>query len=318
MNIGEGRGRYCVTPGTLFDEVQKGLVATLKLDGTLLVRFVQNSKVRFRTRGTLSMKMENAHELGQFFNDHPILVDPTYHPGDSILFEWVSPENQIVIKYGKPAIHLIGGVTCFKERPWWDARITLYPLAEVEKVSEEMGIQMVDNFPLNRKSSVEDLIALLDTDKEIEGFVLRFNDGQEMVKLKTEHYFILHALKSKLTTSKLVELWLSWNKPSYEAFEEKFTATYDWETWQWAMPVVSAMFDGVRNAKSIINHVGAFVGLNGELDRKSFALLSQERFNQLRLSLCFILLDKKMIPAKIWQKLILQNCKQMEKTIGDD
>lgn len=313
VNLNEGFDRYKVTEDDVLKHAGKGLWATLKVDGSMLIRFVQDGKVKFRTRGSFGVFLDNAFEVDEFCKEHPLLVDPSYHPEESLLFEWVSPLNPIVIRYDQPQLFLIGAVRYRKDCIWSDADLELYKLKELKVVSGEMNIPLPDFYPLNKPEDVNKLIRDLKSEKEIEGFVLRFNDEQEMVKVKSDHYFILHALKSNLTTVKLVELWQSWNGPDFNSFAEKFQNVYDYECWVWAMPVVSSMYDGVSEVNRIIAHVKEFVESSRALSRKDFALSAQSRFNQYRLSLCFMFWDHKPASPEIVKKLVLQNCKQVEK-----
>jgi len=315
MNLNEGPGRYHVDEKTILNAAKSNLWATLKIDGTLLVRFVQSGKVKWRTRGSFGIGLDNKYELNSIFEAHSILNDPTYRPDDSVLFEWVSPENQIVIKYEKPNIFLIGGIRYDRNSVWNEANPQLYDAQELKMVAKDTGIELVKSFFLKSKSSVEKMIARIRNFKQIEGFVLRFKDHQEMVKVKSEHYFILHALKSNLTTNKLVELWLSWKKPKFNEFKQKFGNTYDFECWEYALPVVSSMYDGISKVNAIVEHVQKFVEERKNADRKVFALEAQSRFNQIRLTLCFLFYDSEEIPDRLILKLVLQNCKQIDRSM---
>ncbi len=318
MNLNEGVGEYKVTEKDILDRAGKDLIATLKIDGSLLVRFVHNGKVRFRTRGSLGVFVDNAHEVKQFCEENPRLLDPKLLPGLSVLFEWVSPDNQIVIKYKQPHLFLTGAVVYDRNRPWHDARLRLLSMKELKQIQEDLEVELVHHYELHSKSEVADLIQDLQTNREIEGFALRFDNEQQLVKVKGEHYFILHALRSNLTTNKLIELWICWNRPKYAEYAQEFISIYDYECWTWAMPAVSSMFDGVREANGIVAHVKAFVDGNSYLPRKEFALLSQKRFNQLRLALCFTFYDHREVENKTWSKLVIQHCKQFEMQCVDD
>jgi hypothetical protein len=318
MNLGEGCDRYHVDEDDVLKRAGKDLRATLKIDGSLLIRYVQDGQVKFRTRGSFGVHLDNAFEIDEFKKQYPLLGDPSYRPDDSLLFEWVSPFLTIVIRYDQPQIFLIGAVRYHKDRVWYNADPKLYTLEELNVVSEEMGIPLTDFYPLKTPDEVSKLIKNLESEKSIEGFVLRWNNDQEMVKVKASHFLILHALKSNLTTAKLVELWQSWEEPEFNDFAERFQAAYDFECWVWAMPVASSMFDGIYTARKIVAHVREFVEARRGLGRKEFALESQSRFNQLRLSLCFILWDHKPVDKELMKKLILQNCKQVERRMFSD
>jgi len=115
-----------------------------------------------------------------------------------------------------------------------------------------------------------------------------------------------------LTTSMLIDLWCQWGKPKYGEYAKLFDAAYDFECWQWALPAVSSMFDGIKVAQRIMEHIERFVEENRELDRKDFALLAQQKYDGVRLAACFTLLDRKELKDEFWKKLILQNCKDVE------
>lgn len=317
MNLGEGNGKYHVDAKDLLDRTND-LYATLKVDGSLLIRYVDDDDVvRFRTRGSLQVGLDNAYELEEFFEQYPRLRDPEFYPNDSILFEWVSPANKIVISYNEPAIFLIGGIQYEPNVPWWDANPRLFTVDELVDVSENLEVPMVQVYPLRTADQVTKLIEDLKQNLDIEGFVLRFDKCQRMVKIKTEHYCTLHALRSQLTTALLIDFWRQWGKPSFKEYAEKFEKAYDFECWHWALPAVSSMYDGVRVATRIYDHIVRFVEENKGLARKDFALLAQQKYDSVRLAACFTLLDGKEVSGEFWKKLILQNCKEVEMRMFD-
>lgn len=314
MNMGEGCGTYNVSETELLKMGAGGtdLYATLKIDGTLLIRYVKDGEVRWRTRGSLQVGLDNASEIDEFIKQNPKLGDPTLYAFSSVLFEWATPTNRIVLGYPEPKLYLIGGVNYIRDVPWCDAKPALFNIPALKDAAIFLEVETTPIYPLASAKEVEKLIADLKNNTEIEGFVIRFDNGQRLTKVKTEHYFTLHALRSNLTTSKLVELWLQWDKPNYQEYADKFEMAYDYECWEWALPAVSSMYDGVRQAQNCYTYVQKFVETNRHLGRKEFALASQERFNGLQLALCFSLLDGKEVKDDFWLKMILRNCKQVE------
>lgn len=312
MNLGEGVGKFNVDERELLERAGQDLYATLKIDGSLLIRYVQDGQVKWRTRGSLRIGLDNASEIEYFCVEYPLLADPAFCPDISLLFEWVSPLNKIVISYVRPQLFLIGGVAFDRGVKWWEANLRLLSMKELADVEVALGVEMPDYYLLNSEREVTRLIEDLKADTTIEGFVLRFDQGQRLVKIKTEHYRTLHALRSCLTTSMLIDLWCQWGKPSYVEYAKLFDAAYDFECWQWAMPGVSSMFDGIRVAERIMAHIRSFVEENRHLIRKDFALLAQQKYDSVRLATCFMLLDGKEPKDESWKKLILQNCKEVE------
>jgi hypothetical protein len=319
FNINEGPREFQITQDNLLDQIDRGkpLLATLKIDGSLLIRFVHNGKVRFRTRGSMEVGLDNKDEIDVFLKEYPKLGDPTYYPTMSLLFEWTSPKNQIVIKYDIPELTLVGAVLHGKGIKWYDTEFDLIDINGLKKISGDTGISCVKHFNLKNRADVLDLIEKLKTEKEIEGYVIRMNNDQDIVKVKSDNYFILHALKSNLNTESLIDLFLSWNKPEFKEFEERFIASYDYETWAVAMPAVSSIYDGIKVANRILLHIENFVleYQNGFLEaktRKEFALLAKQKYSGEKLSTCFSILDKKQINKNAFKTWVLQNCKQYE------
>lgn len=312
MNMGEGVGKYNVAAQDLLDRAGQDLYATLKIDGSLLIRFVQDGEVRWRTRGSLRVGLDNRSEIDYFCASHPLLADPDFYPDLSLLFEWVSPLNKIVINYDHPQLFLIGGVRFDKGVKWWDANLRLLDIAELQTIEALLGVELPDYYVLNSQAEVTRLIDDLRADTSIEGFVVRFDGGQQLVKLKTEHYCTLHALRSSLTTAMLIDLWLQWDKPSFQVYADLFDKAYDFECWKCALPGASSMYDGIKVVQRIYDHIVRFVEENRQLSRKDFALLAQRQYDGQRLSACFTLLDNKPVSGDFWKKLILQNCKQVE------
>jgi len=80
-----------------------------KMDGSLLIRSVIDGKVHLRTRGS--------HTLGEGFKEpieeliskkYPNLMDPTKDSRYSILFEYTSPDNLVVLQYEEPQLTVLG------------------------------------------------------------------------------------------------------------------------------------------------------------------------------------------------------------------
>lgn len=313
MNMGEGVGDYKITREAILSRAGKdgGVCATLKIDGSMLVRFVQDGEVRFRTRGWLGVR-EGSDEIDGFCKDNPTLLDPSFATDDSLLFEWTSPKRQIVLRYDKPGLTMIGGVRHERGIRWDEADITLYTPDEVLVVAEAGGFQCMEFMPIRSRDDFEHLLLSLRNNPHIEGYVIRIDGGQRMAKIKTQNYLTLHALKEGVTSARLARLWTEWERPSFSGYREMFLRYFDWECWQASMPGVSLMFRGVREAEAAVAHVKAFVSERRGANRGGFAREAQERFQRHHMPIIFSLFDGKPVPDEAWQKLVLQNCKQVE------
>jgi len=194
--------------------------------------------------------------------------------------------------------------------PWYDNKFSLLTIDELEGISGDLGISCVEHFNLNNQSEIKDLIEKLKSEKEIEGYVLRFNNEQELVKIKSDHYFILHSLKSNLTSESLVDLFLNWGKPSFKDFENKFQSTFDYETWVTILPAASSIIDACKIADDTYNHILNLVEENRSLTRPMFAELVKQKYSGEKLALCFSLMDHKPIKSNFYKTIILQNIKE--------
>jgi len=100
--------------------------------------------------------------------------------GYTPLFEYVSWDNRIVLKYSKPELRFIG------VRDNYDGRF--------ENVYDKKW-----SLPVNATKIVEytldELIEKSKTEEDKEGWVVKFEDGQ-MIKIKTEWYFRLHGIRT--------------------------------------------------------------------------------------------------------------------------
>lgn len=313
MNMGEGVGDYKVTREAILSRVGKddSLCATLKIDGSMLVRFVQDGAVRFRTRGWLGIR-DGSAEIDEFCADNPTLLDPSFAPDDSLLFEWTSPERQIVLRYDRPGLTLIGGVRHERGIRWDKANILLYTPNEVQTCATAGGFPCMEFTPIRSRDDFENLLLSLCNNPDIEGYVIRIDGGQRMAKVKTQNYLTLHALKEGVTSARLAKLWTEWGRPTFTEYKEMFLRYFDWECWQASMPGVSSMFRGVREAEAAMAHIERFVAERRGRTVAASPGEAQGKFQKHHMPVIFAMFDGKAVPDESWQKLVLQNCKQVE------
>lgn len=317
LNLGESIGSEIgITTKELLKV--KNPIATLKIDGSLIIRYVRDGTVKFRTRGSLDDNFECwQKDIEVFKNKYPLLFDPGILPNQSVLLEYVSPDNQIVIKYDEPEIFMIGCVSYDKNKSWENANFKLHTMESIKFMADEMRIPCTLFFNIQNEEELDNLLEKIKHYKDTEGYVIRFDNEQQLVKCKSLRYIKLHALKSNLDTQHMVEVWLDSNRKTFKEFKEYFETLYDFETFQYCLPIISAMFDGINETYKQIEHVKKFVELNKHNPRKEFALLAQKRFNSYNLSMCFMFLDNKNIDDRTLKKLVLQKSKHISKRIFD-
>jgi len=313
FNLGMGPLDLNIGLADVAKAVDRGdALATLKLDGSLLIRSVYKGKVILRTRGSFTYEhLDNAFEMEEFKRKYPLLFDPIFAYNYSLLLEWVSPNNVIVIKYPEPELVIVGAV---------DHRTMSYVRAEELKAFAEMtdmtDMKMVDFFPLTKKGW-EDLYANLDSNHEVEGYVIRLNNEQRLVKVKCAPYLTKHSLKSRLDSETLADMYFQYGRPDFSGFVTEFGKSFDEEVAMWAMPAIASLYDGVRELNAIERHITEKVAKRreGGLSRKEFAIVTQNEYGKTKKFAFAMNLflgihgDKN---DKLLKSILLQNTKQIE------
>lgn len=305
FNLGTGPESLQISVDDVVKECGKGAVATLKLDGSLLIRSVFKGKVILRTRGSHSYeRLANAAEMDIFRYMYPNLFLPFAYTNYSLLFEWVSPDNVIVLKYPEPALTLIGGV--------WNHSLRYLTIKELAPVANLIEVPLVEHFNLTTEGW-DKLNARLESDQEIEGYVIRLHGEQDLVKVKCLPYLTKHGLKSSLTTEKLADMWFQQGQPDYEIFKLKFIADFDEETFLWAHGAISSLFDGAKEFIRIIEHMGQKAAERRAFTQKDAALAGIAEYGQTkRFAVYMNLWQGKPVKVELLKSILLQNIRQVE------
>jgi hypothetical protein len=181
-------------------------------------------------------------------------------------------------------------------------------------LAEVLGVPVVEWYKLDSKG-LEDLMGRLTTEQRIEGWVVRLNHGQTLVKIKCDPYLAKHRLKSNLTSDSLADIWISQGRPDYQTFVRNFGEQFDEETAAWALPVISKMFDGVKELNKIVAVIEEKVkdGQQKRLSRKDFAMSMQSQYGVTKkFALCMNLWTGHTNNDELLKGILLQNTKQFE------
>jgi hypothetical protein len=161
---------------------------TAKEDGTLIIRSVWNGKVIWRTR--------NSFDLGPFHDpvmelvrQNQYLSYPTFWEYSHMLFEYVSPANQIVIQYKEPQLILLAIREAHKILPFWYS---------VENCWVEFSITPIRSVLLDSKTPTEMQKEITELEQQCiwdcEGVVVRTPDGL-MSKIKGNEYLRIYRMR---------------------------------------------------------------------------------------------------------------------------
>lgn len=195
-----------VTTASILEAIRNNqkIVATLKVDGSLLIRSVYKDNLILRTRGSFSYEHHEttAPEMAEFRQRYPRLFDTSlYNERIHLLFEWVTPANQIVIRYEKPELTLLGAI---QENHGGVKRYLT--IDELKPIAVDLGIQLVDHFEITNIKDWYNFYQTTIDHREIEGYVLRMEGEQKLVKVKAKLYLAKHSLKSELSYKKMVDM----------------------------------------------------------------------------------------------------------------
>ena len=295
-NYGENPDNFPV-PNSL-----KNTTVVEKLDGSTLIVSKYKGQYILRTRGTVDAStMANGFEL-ELFKSTILskLQDNNDTWGYSIIWEWLSPINKIVLSYGdEPMWKLIGFINH-----------TDYSLA-----TQDMLDLMAKKYDLLRPeiytfTDITDMLQIVDKWQDREGVCLYSKNGQTIHKIKASKYLLLHHLKSELSSlEKIMDVWLEQGMPDYNTFYNYIFTTFDFELAEQIKGMISRIVDGKKEVNKIVDGMNSFVNnrLRSLPTRKEQAQLVISSYGETnRASFLFKLLDGKSLGKEEYKKLMFQ------------
>ena len=266
-----------------------------KLDGSLLICSWYKGNFIYRTRGTFDVyQFDNSSEVTQLREKYNIdsVLDITVRDKGTLLFEWTTPSNKIVLNYDKPDLTLVGYI--FHDDYTYADQETLDNIAKLFKWNRpgRYDFNKIDNL-----KCVKDWI-------DVEGICMYYNDGQSILKIKSFDYLKKHSFKSNLNWERLVNMYWDW-KESFEYDSDMFfkhiSDLYDFELRKYVEDLYEKKLlkvNGEYNWSASIAY--DFFEKNKYLTRKDYALKLQEQFNQKPFvrTLAFKYLDGKLPDSK--------------------
>jgi hypothetical protein len=198
-----------------------------KEDGTLCIRSIINDKLVLRTRGTMygDSTMDNKEPFNKRFmkvmvEKYPKMLDTSIEPDKSLLFEYISPDNMIVVKYKEADLIFLGYVSHN------DLHIGTWE--EIEEVAQRYGLNLVNLHQLSTRSPIK----IVETINEwnTEGIVVRCCNDQVFVKIKSAQYLANHKLKYSMNYEMILEFIWNYDIKNEEGFVDLLKRCgWDWE-----------------------------------------------------------------------------------------
>lgn len=170
-----------------------------KIDGSCLIVSLYKGEVIIRTRGTFNaLTLENGHEL-KAFKEAITNIFKTRYADEiqtcyfSLIFEWLSPTNQIVIKPEKLEFYFTNIINHTDYSYCRPNELDYYFynfFGDLKRI-----FLKVPNYYVSNNSNLEAIIKEISQKKNSEGFVAYFDKGQCLKKIKTDWYLKFHYLK---------------------------------------------------------------------------------------------------------------------------
>ena len=280
----------------------KNATVVEKLDGSTLIVSKYNGQYILRTRGTVDAStMANGFEL-ELFKSTILnkLQDNNDTWGYSIIWEWLSPINKIVLSYGdEPIWKLIGFINHIN-----------YSLAQ-----QDMLDAMAKKYDLLRPeiytfTDISDMLQIVDKWQDKEGVCLYSKNDQVIHKIKASKYLLLHHLKSELSSlEKVLDVWLEQGMPDYQTFYNYIFTTFDFELAEQIKGTISRICDAKKEVDMIVSGMNDFV--NNRLKTLPTRKLQAEQVisaygNTNRAAFLFKILDNRPLGKEEYKKLLFQ------------
>jgi T4 RnlA family RNA ligase len=157
---------------------------SIKEDGSLVAfMMTPDGKLFSKTiRGFDNDQAVGAYNLLHEWEDHVLWVKEILNFNITPLFEYVSWDNRIVLKYSKPELRFIGGRD--------NDSGTFFPASTFENVPKTIFV-----IP-KVEATLDELIERAKVEEDKEGWVAMFKDGT-WIKIKTAWYFHLHGIRTE-------------------------------------------------------------------------------------------------------------------------
>lgn len=274
-----------------------------KIDGSTLIISKHNGQLIARTRGTVDAQdLETGSEIPDLMDKYPKVFDNEYlDNGYSVITEWVTPNNRIVIDYPEPDIYLIA-IVDHKD-------YSLLSQSKLDEIALEWDIKRPYTHSYN---SVKEMLDDVPTWKEEEGVCVYCNKGQDIRKLKADYYLKLHRLKSELGSyERVVDFYFENDQPSYSDFYSIVVNEIDYEVAERIRGDLSIIVDNMKEVNRIIDNMKEYVKNNKYKSRKEFALDVQQKWGKIsRAGMLFTILDKGELKKDQVKKLLWQVSKK--------
>jgi RNA ligase len=246
-----------------------------KLDGSMIAPFIVNGEMIWGTKMGATDVAQPVEEFVKNNPDYITFASGLLQAGFTPIFEWCSRKQRIVLDYREDQLVL----TAIRK-----IRTGVYETHEsLQDFAEVFGIPLVRAY--EPETDMKEFLEMVRDMEDVEGFVVRFNDGH-MLKLKCHWYLQIHKAKEAILQDRnIVELILDEklddvkaHLPQEDRFElDRFEHLFNIE---------------VASACMTIERILEGIATDG-VDRKTFALEIAPNFSQFDRAAVFSCWDDK-------------------------
>lgn len=219
-----------------------------KLDGSCLIVSKYKGELIIRTRRALAETMLNGHEIALFKQKYPDVFNCPLLEYATLIFEWLTPTNIIVVRHEEADIKLIGCID--------HATYKYYTQENLDNIAANIGVQRPKYF------AYDTIQAMLDNIKDLkgeEGVVVYYGNGQHIRKVKSDWYLSVHNFRNAMNLKNIVELYLVNGMPIYQDFCTLILNQFQYEGFMMAQPLISQICDAMKTVKKIIDGMRFFI-----------------------------------------------------------
>jgi len=268
-----------------------------KLDGSLLIISKYKGELIIRTRGTVDARqLDNGHEIDLLIEKYPKLFGFYAIGNYSILCEWTTPNNVIVLReHNEPTMTLVGMV--HNLTGGYESQFTL------DQVARVMGVNRPEKYEY---ASVEECIMDVKAWVGKEGVVLYSPDGQTLKKIKADLYLELHKVSTGYTNiNQVLDLFMTTPRfPDWKDFYTYVETTLDYEVAEKLCGHIGKISDSYKLVLEKIVKIRKVVDMvrGPSFTRKDQAMVITERWDDWQKMAAFQILDNREVDDRIIRK----------------
>lgn len=282
-----------------------------KMDGSTLIVSKYDDKLIIRTRGTFDACLQpNGFEIDILKEKYPKVFDNQWiNDGYSLIYEWVTPNNRIVLPFEEVDIFFIGMIDHDN-----------YKLVE-QQILDLIGVLIEVKRPkVYSFSDMQSMLNDVKAFKGIEGICVYSNADQTIHKVKGDDYLTRHKLKSEVGSyPKLVDWYFENCSEMLEGQIEfaknqiyvltRLENNIDFETMIECKNNVLKIIECILKIEQLVCEFQQFI--DNKLDelpsrREQAAAIQQKYSVENRCGFVFKMLDNKMLNKDEFKKLFWQ------------